>query len=351
MNKKVVTTFVFGVGIGIAVAVVFSLFPITIKLDDKLPDLYSNFNYSCCFVNPELAEEVDKSKRPRAWIGYVESVEKEVYEMKLQRGWLPSHVQTKEFFDEYPVVEYVISGRTNAWISPEAASSILEYVNNGSYLGAGGSGHCGQYKYIRQNYLVIPMSKDSLAFVFVSTGDPARRCDLDPLMEKAYGPLLDTPSIEQRRIFDFGEMIEKLYDFIRTYSLLLGMTPLLFGAVIWRGRISRFWIANGFSYSHFELMVKMRGSKTRLEILMALDVPKTRQMIARELNVNWKAVDRHIKILLKNELIKEVCSVGRADYYARSEKGDKLLELLNNGYSDNYNQSHGMFSIILFFRR
>jgi predicted transcriptional regulator len=97
-------------------------------------------------------------------------------------------------------------------------------------------------------------------------------------------------------------------------------------------------------------MVKMRGSKTRLEILKILDTPKTRQMIAQELNIDWKAVDRHVEVMLKSDLIKEVCNVARASYYARSEKGDKLLELLNNEYSSN-NNDLGMLSIALFVRR
>lgn len=328
MNEKIVSTFVFGIGIGISIAVAFSLFPITIKFDDKLPDLYANFNYSCCFVNPELAEEVDKSNQPRAWIGYVESVEKEVYEMKLQRGWLPSHVQTKEFFDAYPVVEYVISGRTNAWISPDAASSILEYVNNGSYLGAGGSGHCGQYKYIRQNYLAIPMSKDSLAFVFVSTGDPARRCDLDPLMEKAYGPSLDSGSTRSKLFtLDFSGLVPMI---IAASSVGGGVIML---ALMWRGKVSRIWHAHGFDHEHFVLMVKMRGSRTRLQILYALDAPKTRQVLAEELVLEWKAIHRHIKVLLRYGLIQEVCTVGRVTYYERSENGNKFLNLLQQVFS------------------
>jgi predicted transcriptional regulator len=70
-------------------------------------------------------------------------------------------------------------------------------------------------------------------------------------------------------------------------------------------------------------------------------------MIAQELNIDWKAVDRHVEVLLKNDLIRETCSVARTSYYVRSKRGSRLLDLLNNGYSDNGNRRSGMFSIAL----
>lgn len=65
-------------------------------------------------------------------------------------------------------------------------------------------------------------------------------------------------------------------------------------------------------------------------ILKILDAPKTRQLIAQELGLDWKTVDRHMESLLRNNLIREICSLGRVGYYARTENANKLLALVEN---------------------
>lgn len=337
---------------GIIIAIILSstVFLTIPKEKELLPDRYAHFDYS--FSYPDIAEEIDKSKELKAWVGYDKNFLQRpfvLYMDEVNREWLPSSSEIQKFMDNNPIVKRIIVEHGHEWISLETARSLVEQYWGANYGAL--RGHCGQYKYINTYALFIPTSQDEIAFVPVVLPDPTAVCYPDRLLEEAYGPLLDTPSIEQRRTFDFADILVKLYEFLYSNSLLLGVTPIvLIGALIWRGTISRIWLMNGFDYNHFELMVKLRGSKTRLEILRALDVPKTRQQIARELNLDWKAVNRHIEVLLKNELVCEVCSVGRTSYYMRSEKGDRLLDLLNNGYSDNGNRNFGMFSIALFLK-
>lgn len=344
--------------VGIIIAITSSmLILITIpKEKELLPDRYANFDYS--FSYPEIAEEIDKSEELKAWIAYDEGFLNQpfvLYIDEIKREWLPSQSEVQNFLKNNHIVERIIFERSEAWISYEMARSLMaQYYGHPDDGSIGGiRGHCGQYKYIETHALFIPRPNGEIVSVPIVLPNPKPSCFPDRLLEEAYGPLLDAPSIEQRPTFDPADMIKKLYNFLYSHLLILGLSPIvLLGALIWRGSISRIWLTNGFSYSHFELMVKMRGSKTRLDILFALDVPKTRQMIAQELNIDWKAVDRHVKVLLKNDLIKEVYSIARTSYYVRSDKGDKLLDLLNNEYPPNNNvKGYGMSSIVLLFRK
>jgi len=315
----------------VAITLVALVFVTTPRESAVLPDRYAHFEYS--FSYPDIAEEVDKSKELKAWIGYDENFLKRPFAryVEINRNWLPNYSEVQNLLNEYPIVERILVERKDTWISTETARSLVEYYwkNDGPV-----SGHCGQYNYIQTYVLYVPRSKDDIAFVPVVLPNPAMSCYPDRLLEEAYGPLLDSPSIEQPRILDFAKLLEMSYEFVCWNLLPLTVTPVVLGALIWRGKIRRIWLANGFGYKHFELMVKMRGSKTRLQILRTFDIPKTRQYIAHELNLDWKAVDTHVKALLKYGLIKEMCSVGQTTYYTRSESGDKLLELLKNDFSE-----------------
>lgn len=107
------------------------------------------------------------------------------------------------------------------------------------------------------------------------------------------------------------------------------------GALVWRGKIKKIILENGFDYDLFFIMLKMKGSVTRLNILNSLTYPKNRKQIAEILEIDWKAVDRHVDVLLKHQLINEMTKVGNSVFYIRNEKGNKLLEVLNkNGLHD-----------------
>jgi len=310
--------------------------------NEKLPDIHGGFSYQ--FPYSSIAEEVDKSVEPKAWIGYDESIsQRPFYRVDLdeRKASMASSFFGEQFMDRHTVLKLVVDQHASAWISVETARSIL-YDYYAEPFGAGGHGSCGQYKYIRTNSLIIPTSENDFAVLSI----------VMPLDGPSCYTGIETPfpSISTQGS-SYVDKINTSWIFL-SYNLdTIGMVWIvLAGAVIWRGVVARTWIAQGLGYRHFELMVKMRGSMTRLEILESLSLPKTRQMISHEINKDWKAVDRHIQVLLKNDLVKEVCNVSRETYYVRSEQGDKLMNLMRNIHSSGCesNSNGRMLEVSLF---
>lgn len=85
----------------------------------------------------------------------------------------------------------------------------------------------------------------------------------------------------------------------------------------------------GFNREVFELFVRMRGGVTRLRLLNALAVPRDRLQLARELGLDWKAVDRHVRILGKYGFIRENVAYGKVKMYGLTAMGRVLLELMS----------------------
>lgn len=98
---------------------------------------------------------------------------------------------------------------------------------------------------------------------------------------------------------------------------------------IWRGPLRSSWTENGLCCGVFELLVRMRGSATRATLLRSLRQPKNKAQLARELGVDWKAVDGHIRKLLNYGLVFECALVGTCRVYAITQKGRRSLELLD----------------------
>ena len=63
----------------------------------------------------------------------------------------------------------------------------------------------------------------------------------------------------------------------------------------------------------FRLLVSMKGGRTMVKLLESLRSPKNKLQLAKELKMDWKAVDRHIEILLKHGLITEANSKGKVN--------------------------------------
>jgi DNA-binding transcriptional ArsR family regulator len=100
------------------------------------------------------------------------------------------------------------------------------------------------------------------------------------------------------------------------------------GAWIWRGRVKSRWEGLGFDSGIFDLFIKMKGAKTRLNLLDALSMPKDRLQLARELGLDWKAIDYHIILLNKHGLIHEDHALGKVKMYRLTTMGETLLQLL-----------------------
>jgi len=125
---------------------------------------------------------------------------------------------------------------------------------------------------------------------------------------------------------------------IRTQTLFftsaytaLGSWILVAATLAFKGIVKHLWCRSKLDYEVFKLLVRMRGSPTRVRILRLLEKPMNRLMLARELGLDWKAVDRHIEVLEKHSLIQRAeTKKGRGEFYALTEKGRKALELLES---------------------
>lgn len=124
------------------------------------------------------------------------------------------------------------------------------------------------------------------------------------------------------------------------YSISLYLLPISWGAVagvlIWRGRIRSIWTKQGYDYDIFKLVARMKGSHMRIRLLGLVDLPKNKMQLAKELGVDWKTIDNHVDVLIRNGLIEELAHVGNSKYYVLSEHGKRVLSLLSSSEKDNH---------------
>jgi len=100
---------------------------------------------------------------------------------------------------------------------------------------------------------------------------------------------------------------------------------------IWRGLIKSKWTENGLCCGVFDLLIKMKGGRTRTALLKSLSEPKNKLQLAHKLGIDWKAIDGHINKLLEYSLVAEVAVVGTCKVYAITQKGRLALEILDEG--------------------
>jgi predicted transcriptional regulator len=96
---------------------------------------------------------------------------------------------------------------------------------------------------------------------------------------------------------------------------------------IWRGVIKSKWTESGLCCGVFELLVKMKGGRTRMMILRSLLEPRNKLQLSHELGIDWKAVDGHMARLLQYSLVTDVVTVGTCRVYTITRKGRQALEL------------------------
>jgi len=97
----------------------------------------------------------------------------------------------------------------------------------------------------------------------------------------------------------------------------------------WKGITRSTWTGSGLCCGVFELLVCMKGSGTRRRMLKALTGPKNKLQLARQLGIDWKAVDGHIRKLVSYGLVSEVAVVGTCRLYAITQKGQCALDLVS----------------------
>lgn len=96
---------------------------------------------------------------------------------------------------------------------------------------------------------------------------------------------------------------------------------------VWRGAIKSKWTESGLCCGVFELLVRMKGGRTRTMILRSLNEPRNKLQLSHELGIDWKAIDAHIARLLQYSLVAEVVAAGTCRVYAITHKGRQALEL------------------------
>lgn len=133
------------------------------------------------------------------------------------------------------------------------------------------------------------------------------------------------------RVAPYWQPLFLIYDY--STQLAVFSWVLLVGAFVWRGYVRALWSRNRFDYDIFRLLVRMRGAATRVRVLQSLTSPKNKLQLSKEMDVDWKAVDRHVEILRKHGLIVEADSHGKARYYSLSDYGRKVLTLLEETQS------------------
>ncbi len=99
--------------------------------------------------------------------------------------------------------------------------------------------------------------------------------------------------------------------------------------VWWRGKTRSEWTESGLCCGVFELLVKMKGGATRIDLLKSLQEPKNKLQLSHELDIDWKAVDGHIVKLIQFNLVEEALVVGTCKIYSITQKGIRALELVD----------------------
>lgn len=107
------------------------------------------------------------------------------------------------------------------------------------------------------------------------------------------------------------------------------MWGLFLFALFYKGKTRSVWERNGHGYDVFKVLVKMRGSQTRIKIMQSLSTPKNKHQLAEELSYDWKSIDGHINMLLKHDLIQETNTTGTARFFTITNKGNEILQLLD----------------------
>jgi DNA-binding transcriptional ArsR family regulator len=92
--------------------------------------------------------------------------------------------------------------------------------------------------------------------------------------------------------------------------------------------ISRRWRRLGFDKEVFQLMVNMRGARSRLTLLNYLDEPRQRAELSKLSGLDWKEVDREIDLLQHFGLTTVYAQSGSVKLYKLSEQGRLMLRLL-----------------------
>ena len=103
---------------------------------------------------------------------------------------------------------------------------------------------------------------------------------------------------------------------------------MVIGVWAWKGKTRSRWSSLGFEYGTFRMLARMRGGKTRMRMLRSLETPKDRLQLANELDLDWKTIDGHVRVLLRNGMIQERTARGHVKVYELTSTGIQALGLM-----------------------
>ncbi len=87
----------------------------------------------------------------------------------------------------------------------------------------------------------------------------------------------------------------------------------------------------GQSDENWVLLTSARGAESRRKILLILaDGPKNCNQMAGKLEVNWWSVQKHLRFMIKGNLIKTIF-FGKVTFYKLTLQGEDFLTHLNVG--------------------
>ncbi len=86
----------------------------------------------------------------------------------------------------------------------------------------------------------------------------------------------------------------------------------------------------GFDRTVYDLMVRMRGSASRLSILQGLlESPRHRNELSEITGIDWKEIDRQIGLLEQYGFVSVDTQAGPIKIYKLTEQGRLLLRLMD----------------------
>ena len=90
------------------------------------------------------------------------------------------------------------------------------------------------------------------------------------------------------------------------------------------------------------LLSLSRGAESRKKILIALlSGPKNCSQIAREVGLDWWTVQKHLRCLMKENLVKS-SDFGNSKFYRLTQKGEEAIKaILPKGEKEDINSGSG----------
>ena len=122
-----------------------------------------------------------------------------------------------------------------------------------------------------------------------------------------------------------------IYDSYRTFIPISVVSWLGFGVVLafWRGNYGRSaWRKAGLDKNVYDLMVKMRGGNSRLQLLRNLESPRQRNELSQLTGMDWKEVDRQVNLLESYGLVSVYVESGAVKVFKLTQQGHLFLRLM-----------------------